>query len=70
MVIKDWKKIESKGVYSRWIKGNKRIEVYPHYLKVRGIIFMLIENNKVKNIQEFKTKPQALKFVKAYMKKH
>ena len=69
MAIKDWRKTKSdkeRIVYTT--KGNSLIiEKEYHYWSVklfRGNLYGL------KNIKIFKTKPQAMKFAKAYMRKN
>jgi len=79
MALKDWKKNKlsqwnSKNTAKYEKRDNKgnylNIEIYPHYLKIRGIIVTVYKNNKPQIVNEFKTKSQALKVVKEYMRKH
>ena len=73
MAIKDWKKVRDskKGFVFR--KGNK--EVFAHKT-TRGIYFLFISDIKRTFSNRFSsnifitTKSQALKFAKAYMRKH
>ena len=58
MALKDWKKIGT----SMWQKGPKVIAVYGN---TSGWVF-----NDGKSKNQFKTKLQALKFAKAYMRKN
>ena len=64
MAIKDWKKI--KGYTNGWRKEDKRLVVRPfyHYYSIE-----LWKDGKSSS-RTFKTKSQALKFAKEYMRKH
>ncbi len=70
MALKDWKKVDNKkgssDIYT-WTVGNKNI-VITEIQKEYDV--GLISSNSYKFLKSFKTKSQALKFAKAYMRKH
>jgi len=68
MALKDWKKLDDDKSMKRWIKTDNayirdvvKIKYYSHIIEVH------YGNN---NRQDFKTKSQALKFAKSYMRTH
>ena len=65
MALKDWKKIKTRDNKKLYKKG--RIEIEVQLTRVIGMGYRFCINN---NCQYFKTKSQALRFAKAYMRTH
>jgi len=79
MATKDWKKRKDNTIDELWEKrssssyhGNYEIWVYKIKNPERELrwVFRIREIGGGSNTKQFKTKKQALKFAKAYMKKH
>jgi hypothetical protein len=72
MAIKDWKKIGTSEWYN--FHFNRKLEImntfYGSNLSQRIVLFVDQNRNKTIVKKYFKTKSQALKFAKAYMRKH
>lgn len=75
-MLKDWKKIR-KDVYQKNLKGyhfnqirigKTELNVYTHGIKPYYVDFY--KDGVYKRTKRFKTKSQALKFAKSYMRKH
>ena len=74
MAIKDWKKITNKKDHLAWEKKNGDFQVMIYNFKGwKGRYFERGNGNirwEPSNIRNFKTKSQALKYAKSYMRKH
>jgi len=70
MALKDWKKTEN-GKWSVVYKNKKNVEDYVtlEYVNEKNRLLWKVRTLKVRN-EYFKTKSQALKYAKAYMRKN
>lgn len=72
MVLKDWKKIESKDSIIFKKGCDEEVRIVGMSVQILDFFGVSLKdlNKAVKIKKTFKTKPQALRFAKAYMKKH
>jgi len=79
MVLKDWKKVKDNTIDNLWEKrskssyrGNYEIWVYKIRNTERKLrwVFKIREIGGGSNTRQFKTKIQALKYAKSYMRSH
>ena len=73
MSLKDWKKIPKKD---EWYHKKENLQVDIYFMNFESfqtkwsVNLRYISNNRIKHYWLFKTKPQALKFAKDYMRSH
>ena len=73
MALKDWKKVQSmKGYHGmdKWIKDTHDKSVVIMYYPQDGYVMVGQINGRNRQTIWRKTKSQALKYAKAYMRKH
>ena len=77
MALKDWKRIKPRGqAYAMWVNLHKleTITLYPPHISLSGKIWVVRIPSHTRYAlgytYDFKTKQEALKFIKDYMIRH
>lgn len=77
MALKDWKKTRSGKTGIRWVNEKTGIIVFLHTLKkewgfIHDVLAVEVMGSHAEHIitKDFKTKSQALRFAKEYMRTH